>query len=69
MNICSGNKMSHDEIVFECVHCPTCQLLEENKNLKDAIYKLEETTKKLEDTIFKLEDTIKELEDKADMDK
>ena len=54
MKICSGNGITHDEIVFECVHCPTCQLLEENK--------------KLEDTIYKLEETINELENKDDKD-
>lgn len=55
MKICSGNGITHDEIVFECALCPTCELLEENQ--------------KLEDTVFKLEETIKEFEDKDDMDK
>ena len=48
MNLCSNN---HDEICYEGLSCPACELLSEIKDLKNENEDLQKKVDELEDQI------------------
>jgi predicted nucleic acid-binding Zn-ribbon protein len=53
MNLCSNG---HDEVCYDALECPACQLNEEIAERDKQIVELEKKVEKLEDEITKLEE-------------
>lgn len=52
----------HDEIVYEGVKCPLCDLLEEHRDLDEQCEDLKKETEGLKEEITSLKDELREIE-------